>query len=72
MNGVYVNGLLLKKDTLLKTGDVVEVGQTILRFESGEGLRQRLLDIGGSQLPRQGFLWIWRGVKDIEGVLLAI
>lgn len=36
MNGVYVNGLLLKKNTTLKTGDVVEVGQTILRFDSAE------------------------------------
>ncbi len=36
MNGVYVNGLLLKKDTVLKTGDVVEVGQTILRFDTSE------------------------------------
>lgn len=36
MNGVYVNGLLLKKDTALKTGDVVEVGQTILRFDDSE------------------------------------
>ena len=36
MNGVYVNGLLLKKNTTLKTGDVVEVGQTILRFDSSE------------------------------------
>lgn len=36
MNGVYVNGLLLKRDTALKTGDVVEVGQTILRFDASE------------------------------------
>ena len=36
MNGVYVNGLLLKKNTALKTGDVVEVGQTILRFDNSE------------------------------------
>lgn len=36
MNGVYVNGLLLKQDLALKTGDVVEVGQTILRFETSE------------------------------------
>lgn len=36
MNGVYVNGLLLKRDTALKTGDVVEVGQTILRFDAPE------------------------------------
>lgn len=36
MNGVYVNGLLLKKDAALKTGDVVEVGQTILRFDDSE------------------------------------
>jgi hypothetical protein len=36
MNGVYVNGLLLKKDVVLKTGDVVEVGQTILRFDDSE------------------------------------
>jgi hypothetical protein len=36
MNGVYVNGLLLKQDTALETGDVVEVGQTILRFDASE------------------------------------
>lgn len=36
MNGVYVNGLLLKKDILLKSGDVVEMGQTIVRFETSE------------------------------------
>lgn len=36
MNGVYVNGLLLKKDRVLETGDVVEVGQTILRFDAAE------------------------------------
>ncbi len=36
MNGVYVNGLLLKRDTVLVTGDVVEVGQTILRFDTSE------------------------------------
>lgn len=36
MNGVYVNGLLLKKDTVLHTGDVVEVGQTIIRFDTSE------------------------------------
>lgn len=36
MNGVYVNGLLLKRDTPLETGDVVEVGQTILRFDTSE------------------------------------
>jgi hypothetical protein len=36
MNGIYVNGLLLKKDSPLKTGDVVEVGQTILRFDAAE------------------------------------
>ena len=36
MNGVYVNGLLLKGDRVLKTGDVVELGQTILRFDAAE------------------------------------
>lgn len=36
MNGVYVNGLLLKKARVLETGDVVEVGQTILRFDASE------------------------------------
>ncbi|HEY0880637.1 MAG TPA: FHA domain-containing protein, partial [Archangium sp.] len=33
MNGIYVNGLLLKGDRELKTGDTIELGQTILRFE---------------------------------------
>lgn len=36
MNGVYVNGRLLKADAVLKTGDVVEVGQTVLRFDMSE------------------------------------
>src|SRR6266849_4438271 len=46
--------------------------QTILGVEFSERLPKRLLDIGRSQLPRQGFLGIWRGVKDVERVLLAI
>lgn len=36
MNGIYVNGLLLKKEQVLKTGDVIEVGQSILRFDAPE------------------------------------
>ncbi|MFZ5443648.1 MAG: FHA domain-containing protein [Myxococcota bacterium] len=36
MNGIYVNGLLLKKDRVLKTGDVIEIGQTVLRFDDAE------------------------------------
>lgn len=36
MNGIYVNGLLLKKDRALKSGDTIEVGQTILRFDEPE------------------------------------
>jgi pSer/pThr/pTyr-binding forkhead associated (FHA) protein len=36
MNGVYVNGLLLRRPQTLKSGDTIEVGHTVLRFESGE------------------------------------
>ncbi len=36
MNGVYVNGRLLKRDVVLRTGDVIEVGQTVLRFDGAE------------------------------------
>lgn len=34
MNGAFLNGKLIKKEHLLKTGDIVEVGQTVLRFEN--------------------------------------
>jgi pSer/pThr/pTyr-binding forkhead associated (FHA) protein len=36
MNGAYINGKLLKGATVLKTGDVIEVGQTVLRFDASE------------------------------------
>lgn len=36
MNGLYVNGRLVKKDKTLKTGDVIELGQTVLRFDDAE------------------------------------
>lgn len=36
MNGIYVNGLLLKNEQALKAGDVIEVGQSILRFDAPE------------------------------------
>jgi hypothetical protein len=36
MNGAYINGKLLKGCTTLKTGDVIEVGQTVLRFDAAE------------------------------------
>lgn len=36
MNGVYLNGLLVKRERALKTGDVIELGQTILRFDEPE------------------------------------
>lgn len=53
MNGVYVNGLLLKKDTVLKTGDVVEVGQTILRFDAAERApEERTLATPLAQAPK--------------------
>ena len=53
MNGVYVNGLLLKKDTVLKTGDVVEVGQTILRFDASERApEERTVVVGPVPVPQ--------------------
>lgn len=33
MNGLKVNGRLVKRERLLSTGDVVELGRTLLRFE---------------------------------------
>ena len=33
MNAAYVNGKRLKKPLLLRTGDVLEMGQSVLRFE---------------------------------------
>jgi pSer/pThr/pTyr-binding forkhead associated (FHA) protein len=36
MNGAYVNGLLLKKSKALRTGDTIELGHTVLRFDEPE------------------------------------
>lgn len=36
MNGAYVNGVLLKKSRALRTGDTIELGHTMLRFEEPE------------------------------------
>ncbi|MFT3706719.1 MAG: FHA domain-containing protein [Archangium sp.] len=36
MNGAYVNGALLRRTQTLQTGDTIEVGHTVLRFDSGE------------------------------------
>jgi pSer/pThr/pTyr-binding forkhead associated (FHA) protein len=36
MNGVYLNGKAISKETLLKSGDVIEVGQTVLRYDAAE------------------------------------
>ncbi len=36
MNAAYVNGRVLRKPTPLKTGDALELGQTVLRFDAGE------------------------------------
>lgn len=36
MNGAYVNGTLLRRTQTLKNGDTIEVGHTVLRFDSGE------------------------------------
>lgn len=36
MNGVYVNGLLLRKGKALRTGDTIELGHTVLRFDEPE------------------------------------
>lgn len=35
-NGIYVNGQRVKNCQQLKTGDVVELGHTVLRFDEGE------------------------------------
>lgn len=42
MNGVYVNGRLVKKSAALKTGDTVELGQTVLRFDAAERAPQEM------------------------------
>lgn len=36
MNGAYVNGTLVRRSTTLKTGDTIEVGHTVLRFDGAE------------------------------------
>jgi hypothetical protein len=51
MNGVYVNGLLLKRDTVLNTGDVVEVGQTILRFDNSERAPEERTMVAEAPIP---------------------
>lgn len=35
VNGVYVNGSRLASRTLLQCGDIIELGQSLLRFETG-------------------------------------
>lgn len=35
-NGIYVNGQRVKNSQRLETGDVVELGHTVLRFDEGE------------------------------------
>ncbi len=35
-NGIYVNGLRVKNTQRLDTGDIVELGHTVLRFDEGE------------------------------------
>ncbi|MGV3621797.1 MAG: FHA domain-containing protein [Archangium sp.] len=42
MNGVFVNGRLVKKSAMLRTGDTVEVGQTVLRFDAAERAPQEM------------------------------
>ncbi len=51
MNGVYVNGRLLKKPLELKTGDTVELGQTVLRFDSSERAPQEMTAVAPSAPP---------------------
>jgi FHA domain len=36
LNGVFLNGVRLRQETLLKQGDIVELGHTVLRFEAAE------------------------------------
>jgi len=36
MNPAYVNGIKLKSTRVLKTGDTLELGRTVLRFDAGE------------------------------------
>lgn len=36
MNGAYVNGQLLRRAKVLKSGDTIEVGHTVLRFDASE------------------------------------
>ena len=35
-NGIYVNGLRVKDTQRLDTGDILELGHTVLRFDEGE------------------------------------
>jgi len=36
MNPAYINGIKLKNPRVLKTGDTLELGRTVLRFDAGE------------------------------------
>lgn len=49
MNGIYVNGRLLKKSATLKTGDTVELGQTVLRFDASERAPQEMTVVARPQ-----------------------
>src|SRR5712691_6719716 len=71
--GRFVNSQNCARLTQTEPVEIVQLHQqSILGVEFSERLPQGLLDIGGSQLASQGFLGIWGGVEDVEGVLLAV
>lgn len=49
MNGIYVNGRLVKKSAPLKAGDTVEMGQTVLRFDAPERAPQEMTAVARPQ-----------------------
>src|SRR5437667_6582339 len=71
--GRFVNSQNCSRLTQTKPVEIIQLDQqSILGVKFSERLPQGLLNIGGSQLAGQGFLGIWRGVEEVEGVLLAI
>lgn len=51
MNATYVNGKVLRRELELQTGDTVEMGQTVLRFEAAEPAPGEQTQIEPNPLP---------------------
>lgn len=47
-NGVYLNGVRVREQRELMTGDVIELGQTLLRFDGAERAPDELTKVGGA------------------------